>query len=255
MRRSCGSRRGFSQAVSAGPDRRRAPTPRRSAGWTTCAAGWEASSSPRWRSSAAPSTRASRSSWPGRSITLVRNDDGLLPFRPDAGARVVVVQSRPADLTPADTSSYVVPTLAAALRRRIPGVEEILLPPTPGEADLAGLGDRLADFDLVVAGTFSAHLQPIQATLIRAVLASGRPTVTVALRTPWDLLAYPSARTHVCSYGSQPADDGGPGSRAPGRSSVLRPPAGRDRRPVSPRPRARLRRLSPGEPYSRAMRR
>ena len=37
--------------------------------------------------------------------------------------------------------------------------------------------------------------------LAAAVLASGKPTVTLALRTPWDLLAYPSARTHVCSYG------------------------------------------------------
>ena len=139
-----------------------------------------------------------------RSITLVRNDERLLPLRLAAGARVAVVQSRPADLTPADTSSLVVPTLAAALRRRLAGVEEILLPPTPTEADLAGLGDRLAGFDLLVAGTFSAHLQPMQAALGSAVLASGRPAVTVALRTPWDLLAYPSARTHVCSYGIQP---------------------------------------------------
>ena len=108
------------------------------------------------------------------------------------------------DLTPADTSSTVPPTLASALRRRLAGVEEILLPAAPGEADIAGLGERLAAFDLVVVGTFSAHLQPAQAALAAAVLASGKPTVTVALRTPWDLLAYPSARTHVCSYGILP---------------------------------------------------
>jgi len=139
-----------------------------------------------------------------RSITLVRNDDGLLPLKPAADARIAVVQSVPADLTPADTSSTVAPTLASALRRRLAGVEEILLPATPGEGDIAGLGERLAPFDLVVAGTFSAHLQPAQAALAAAVLASGSPTVTVALRTPWDLLAYPSARTHVCSYGILP---------------------------------------------------
>ena len=139
-----------------------------------------------------------------RSITLVRNDDGLLPLRLAADARVAVVQTIPADLTPADTSSTVRPTLASALRRRIPGVEEILLPAVPGEADIAGLGERLAAVDLVVVGTFSAHLQPAQVALAAAVLASGRPTVTVALRTPWDLLAYPSARTHVCTYGILP---------------------------------------------------
>ena len=125
-------------------------------------------------------------------------------MKPAADARIAVVQSMPADLTPADTSSTVPPTLASALRRRLSGVEEILLPAAPGEADIAGLGERLATFDIVVVGTFSAHLQPAQAALAAAVLASGLPTVTVALRTPWDLLAYPSARTHVCSYGILP---------------------------------------------------
>ena len=55
-----------------------------------------------------------------RSITLVRNDDGHLPLRLGSDARVAVVQSAPARLTPADTSERVPPTLAAAIRRRIP---------------------------------------------------------------------------------------------------------------------------------------
>ncbi|HLB44429.1 MAG TPA: glycoside hydrolase family 3 protein [Candidatus Limnocylindrales bacterium] len=139
-----------------------------------------------------------------RSITLVRNDDRLVPVKPAADSRIAVVQSMPADLTPADTSSTVPPTLASALRRRLRGVEEILLPAIPGEPDIAGLRQRLATFDLVVVGTFSAHLQQAQAALASAVLACGRPTVTVALRTPWDLLAYPSTRTHICSYGILP---------------------------------------------------
>jgi beta-N-acetylhexosaminidase len=94
---------------------------------------------------------------------------------PPVGGRIAVVQSMPADLTPADTSSTVPPTLASALRRRLAGVEEILLP-----------------------------AQAAQAALATVVLASGTPTVTIALRTPRDLLAYPSARTHVCTYGILP---------------------------------------------------
>jgi beta-N-acetylhexosaminidase len=139
-----------------------------------------------------------------RSVTLVRNDDHLLPLKPAADARIAVIQSVPTDLTPADTSSTVTPTLASALRRRLTHVEEILMPAVPGEADLAGLGERLRSVDIAVVGTISAHLQPTEAALAAAVLASGTPTVTVALRTPWDLLAYPSARTHVCTYGILP---------------------------------------------------
>jgi beta-N-acetylhexosaminidase len=139
-----------------------------------------------------------------RSITLVRNDDRLLPLTPAAGGRIAVVQSEPADLTPADTSSTVPPTLASAIRRGHRNVDEILLPPNPGEADLAGLGPRLASADIVVVGTVSANLVAAQAALGEAALASGKPTIAVALRTPWDLLTYPSARTYVCSYGILP---------------------------------------------------
>ena len=99
----------------------------------------------------------------------MRNDDGLLPVRGAADTRVAVVQTQPADLTPADTSSTVQAALAAALRRRLPGVEEMLLPAVPPESDIAAVRQRGAGFDLVVVGTLSAHLQPAQAALAEAV--------------------------------------------------------------------------------------
>jgi beta-N-acetylhexosaminidase len=139
-----------------------------------------------------------------RSVTLVRNDDRLLPLKLPADARFAVVQTLPADLTPADTSSTVRPSLAAALRRRLPRVEEFLLPAAPANSDIAAIRRQLAGFDVVVVGTISAHLRRPQAALAEAVLSAGAPVVTIALRTPWDLPAYPAARTHVCSYGLLP---------------------------------------------------
>ena len=38
------------------------------------------------------------------------------------------------------------------------------------------------------------------------LLATGVPTVTVALRTPFDLAAYPASPTHVCTYGDPRAE-------------------------------------------------
>jgi beta-N-acetylhexosaminidase len=129
----------------------------------------------------------------------VRNDVGLLPLRPAAATRIAAVQPQPLDLTPADTSSYVPPMLADALRHHHSAVDSFVVDPAaPPEGDLLA---QLGGYDLIVLGTVSANLLPAQAELARAVLALGRPTVTVALRTPWDLLAYPLARTHVCSYG------------------------------------------------------
>jgi beta-N-acetylhexosaminidase len=52
-----------------------------------------------------------------------------------------------------------------------------------------------------VLGTAAASLDPAQAELADAVISTGVPTITVALRTPFDLAVYPAATTHACTYG------------------------------------------------------
>jgi beta-N-acetylhexosaminidase len=128
-----------------------------------------------------------------RSLTLVRDDAGLLPLRLADRARILAVMPAPRDLTPADTSPYVMPTFAAALREHHPAVDE-----------MAGVLERAAGVDVVVLGTISATRDSAQAELANELLATGRSVVTVALRTPWDLAAYPRARTHACTYSILP---------------------------------------------------
>ena len=139
-----------------------------------------------------------------RSVTLVR-DAGLLPLRPAPDATILAVMPAPSDLTPADTSSYVTPGLAAALRAHHPRVEEIVTAQPPTSEEIAAVRRRAAGADVVVVGTISARAGSPQAALVEAVLATGRPVVTVALRTPWDLAAYPAAGTHLCTYSILPA--------------------------------------------------
>ena len=136
-----------------------------------------------------------------RSVTLVRNDEALLPLRPGAGTRICVVQPTPTRMTPADTSSTVPPMLAEAVRGRHAATDSFAIEHSPTDAEIGVLTDKLASYDVIVLGTTAANIVPGQAKLVDRVLALGRPTVTVALRTPWDLGAYPSAQTHVCSFG------------------------------------------------------
>ena len=135
-----------------------------------------------------------------RSITLVRDRAGLLPLRIEAGATIGAIMPRPADRTPADTSSSVVPTLGAALRRHHDRVVELVIAQAPTADEIAAAVAWAEDHALVVIGTIDASFQLAQAQLVDALLAAGRPTVTVALRTPWDLSAYPSAPTHLAIY-------------------------------------------------------
>ncbi len=133
-----------------------------------------------------------------RSTTLVRDEPALLPLAP--GTRVVSVMVKPVDLTPADTSSYQEPGLAAALARHFDVVADVVVGHRPSGADIdravaAAASDRV---EVVVVGTITATAE--QGELVRQV-DELRPTVTAALRTPFDLLTYPTATSHLCTYG------------------------------------------------------
>jgi beta-N-acetylhexosaminidase len=58
----------------------------------------------------------------------------------------------------------------------------------------------LAGCDLVILGTLNAFTQQGQSALARAILATGIPTVIVAMRLPYDLAAVPEAKTYLCTY-------------------------------------------------------
>lgn len=140
-----------------------------------------------------------------QALTLVRSDANLLPLHLASDARIAAVMPRPKDLTPADTSSYERPALAAALRVYHPAVDKFITHHPPTDQEIAALRESLASYDLIVLGTLSASMDPQQAALARAVLALGVPVITVALRTPFDLAAYPESSTHICTYSIQQA--------------------------------------------------
>ena len=60
----------------------------------------------------------------------------------------------------------------------------------------------------VAAGTNSnlidAIRQPGQFDLVEAVVSARRPTIAVALRTPWDVARYPASAAAMCTYSILP---------------------------------------------------
>jgi beta-N-acetylhexosaminidase len=139
-----------------------------------------------------------------RSITLIRDRDGLLPLRLAPDRQVLVIEPRPRDLTPADTTSSLAPGgLLAAIRERHARSEGRIVEAAVDPAEIAALGERARSVDLVVLGTVDALAQPSTADLARALLATRTPTIAVALRGPWDAEAYPGIGTVLATYGIQ----------------------------------------------------
>jgi beta-N-acetylhexosaminidase len=139
-----------------------------------------------------------------KSVTVVRDKTDRLPLDLPPSAKVAVVIPRPKDLTPADTSSYLVPSIAASLHCFHPGVDEILVSLDLPEAELRAALDHVRDYDLVIVGTINATDYPGQAALVDVLLKQGVPVIAVALRMPYDLRSYPAAPTYLCTYSILP---------------------------------------------------
>jgi beta-N-acetylhexosaminidase len=139
-----------------------------------------------------------------RSITLVRDPEGLIPIRGETTRRMLAVMPRPTDLTPADTSSTVAPGLAAALRRYDVSVDEATIEIEPDAATIAALRARAEDTELAVIGTIDGHRFRSQLDLVDAIASTGTPTIVVALRGPWDIAGYPAGVTALATYSILP---------------------------------------------------
>jgi beta-N-acetylhexosaminidase len=135
-----------------------------------------------------------------RSVTLVRNDAGLIPLE-DPG-RLLVVMPRPTDLTPADTSSFVEPGLAQAIRRYRPDAVEAVVSAHPTHDEIEAAAAQARDHDLVIAGTVDANDD--QTKLMQRLIDTGTNVIGVALRTPYDLAFFPKLATYMCTYGIHP---------------------------------------------------
>jgi beta-N-acetylhexosaminidase len=135
-----------------------------------------------------------------KSVTLVRDTTRQLPLRVAPGERIAVAIPRPQDLTPADTSSYVKPVLADALRRYHPRVDEFSFALNPPPPEIQALLERLAQYEVVIVGTINATTHRGQAEMVKALVKQGRRPIMVALRMPYDLAAYPDVPAYACTY-------------------------------------------------------
>ncbi|GLW66406.1 beta-N-acetylhexosaminidase [Actinomadura rubrobrunea] len=135
-----------------------------------------------------------------RTTTLVKNDAGLLPLRP--GARRVLV---------AGWGVATTRTLGEELARRgaTATVRETGLSPTQQRIDETVAAAR--DADLIVAVTNRAwdaepstptepHNGPGQMNLVKALVATGKPVVVIAVRDPYDIAYFTEAPTYLATY-------------------------------------------------------
>ena len=129
-----------------------------------------------------------------RSITLIRNNAGLLPLAAGVSKKVLVTGF--GNTTTATLGQDI------AARGLTPQVMATGSNPSPSVIDSAVAAANQSD--LVVVSTYNAWVSQGQLNLVNALLQTGKPVVVVAVGTPYDVAYLPGASTFLTTYDYQP---------------------------------------------------
>ncbi len=123
------------------------------------------------------------------SITLVRDDGGLLPL--SSQESILVIYPRGGA------------TLGEAILEHAPHATLFEVSEIPTLYEVIQATDRAKHADVVVVGTRNALQRPEQAHLVDT-LQQEHPVIAVALDGPYDLLSYPEVSAYLATYGRAP---------------------------------------------------
>lgn len=115
-----------------------------------------------------------------QSITLLRDDAGLLPLKPDAKLFVV------------ETGSFGLGKLLAATTMQTGA--------NPKPAEISTIVERGKEGRTLIVLTSDTAKNRAQADLVNALLAAKVPVIVVAARAPYDLLWFKAAPTYLAVY-------------------------------------------------------
>lgn len=142
------------------------------------------------------------------SITLVRNNEALLPLKLSSDMSIVVLSPHRYATTSAEDRSYSDELLVDILQQHHSHVGHMPVSPDLLQDDCAMLLRTTRESDIFVLATVNVDRDLQQAELVRCFLSSRRHIIVIAIHNPYDLQAFPQLGTYLCTYEySRPALD------------------------------------------------
>jgi beta-N-acetylhexosaminidase len=129
-----------------------------------------------------------------KTITLLRNDDNMLPLAPNSGKKVLVTGYG------VTTTS----TLAAELARHGVATTTLQTGASPDDKTIAATVSQAQQYDIVVVSSYNAASYPQQQKLVKALTDTGKPVIVVAVRNPYDIAYEPTAKAVLATYSYSP---------------------------------------------------
>jgi len=144
------------------------------------------------------------------AITLVRNDDNLLPLSSHSGKTRILNLA----ITNGDDRQFIANTFAGAMARGGRRVDTVVLDDRSSESDVQQALDAARHADLVVASLYgrvrsgearSAGLPDAGARALSALIADNIRVVGISFGNPYLLMSFRGLRTYLVTYGDMPA--------------------------------------------------
>lgn len=120
-----------------------------------------------------------------RTTTLLTNPGALLPLSRRSHRKLLVVGADPA--SPSGTTGPPTTTLAGAFGELGYTATALSTGTAPDQAKIAEAVAAARGKDAVIVGTYNLSAASSQLTLVKALVATGVPVITVAIRNPYDI--------------------------------------------------------------------
>lgn len=135
-----------------------------------------------------------------RGVTLLKNDDDVLPLSSRSEQEWLVIVPSPTISNPAEDPKFAEYRLADAIRRHRPRVSEVRINVSPTEEEFRVVEQRAQSYEVILFGTLNTHLHPRQADLVNYLLDMGKQVIAVAMQAPYDLMAIPGVSASIATY-------------------------------------------------------
>nr|WP_082686844.1 glycoside hydrolase family 3 protein [Bacillus sp. FJAT-27445] len=139
----------------------------------------------------APEHLAAAEEIANKSITLVKNEGGLLPLKKTES----VLIAGPSTGKPA--------LLADQLKAKGYTVNGYAASASPTAAQISTAVNLAKQADKVIVTTYNGATNSAQQQLVKALQDSGKQVIVAAIRNPYDLMAFPTVHAYLTTYGDR----------------------------------------------------
>jgi beta-N-acetylhexosaminidase len=144
-----------------------------------------------------------------KSVTLVRNDEGLLPLKLDHQTRALLIMpdmlaNASLDGIPGDPAGYIIRGLLSdKYSDQTDGFDIVYYGLSPYTEEAEQVIEKANGYDVLILASHRSNMLPAQDKMVKELLQLGKRTIWIALNTPYDIQSWPEAKTYLCTYGDR----------------------------------------------------